>query len=320
MKKFILLISIFFVSVSSIGQKTLRYNVKIKPKHCLFRVDTSDFIISKCLIKKGTVIKTNKTIKTKCCDSSFNYSDTIKEDYVKLDSTRNFYSTLLTSEYWKANRLKNSKANITISKDSLLVNFWFYKNKKLKSCEVVENSNAPFLSNRKYFLLLKNRQSIILKYNNIEIGALNIPIKIRPGYELNGSKIYAAASSNVANIGTYAGFRVGKIKYSYNKYEDIKSNQSGYVFGIFLGVSNDKLDSLSTLKAGVNGLKKSETRDAVSLSYGLLAIADIADFRIGFMLGIDKAFGNNRNIWNYDNKIWFGIGLGYKLSFLQNPK
>lgn len=332
MARFYFISVLVFVSLSSVAQnqRNLRHYVRIKPKHCIWEIrDTLDRIDT-CRIDSGSVVKTEKIIKTKCCDSIITKIDTIRQTVCRYDTIMRKVGILIDTAYWNTYGSKNIfkktkpvKANITISKDSLLVNFWLFRVRDSSSntCRLVEPPTAMFRSSRKYYIQLQNRQFASFGFRNLELGALSIPIKIRLGYTTSDKvKIPANAVADITNIGTYIGYRFGRIRYWYNKYEEMKTSSSAFSLGAFFGVSNDKLDSLSTFRGGINGLKKDETRNSVSLSYGLTFQVDVVDFRFGILFGIDNAFGDNKSIWNYHNKHWIGIGVGYKLVLFRNPE
>lgn len=321
MKKYFYLSILLLVSFISNAQRTFKHYVRVTKSHCIKEV-ANDTIVTACKVDSGTTYKIEWIAKTKCCDTLISATNIVSKTYIRTDTTIKKRLVSFDTSRWHNSISKiNDKANITISKDTLLLNFWLSGPKKSKLCGVEEDSNALFNTKKKYLIIVENRKSIPFSYRNYEIGALTIPIKIRFGYTENGIKIPSAATSNITNIGTYFGVRFGKVNYWYNKYEEMKTVNKSWIIAGFFGVSNDKVDSLASTVGGINGLKKNDTpRDIVSISYGVSAMFDISDFRFGIVLGWDRAFGDNRKIWNYDNKLWLGIGVGYKLAFLRNPE
>jgi hypothetical protein len=210
------------------------------------------------------------------------------------------------------------KANLSISKDSILINFWLWeKNKKTYyGSTPEERTTFPFDPQTKYFMQLKNRQFESFYYTNYELAILTIPFKCHFGYNTDGKTVDPVFNTNI-NISTFLGKRMGRASYSYDMYKGMVENNWSVTLGAFLGIGAQKLDSAST---SLSEIPLSKEADIPAVSYGLGLLFNISDFNLGVFLGWDKGLGEIGEKWNFDNKPWLGFGFGYKLAFLGKPE
>jgi hypothetical protein len=201
------------------------------------------------------------------------------------------------------------KASITQKKDTLYVNYFICKGRPA--------NDTSCIFNKKYAIILENRQYASFWYSNHEISAMTIPFKYRFGYNSKKTEpttnVVPTVTSDV-NVSLYYGYRFGKIRYMYDKYQDKPSSSWGLTIAGFAGLGKEVLDSTNTTIAGAQMLKSK--RDALVLSYGIVLAYDFNNIKFGFFAGADNAFGEDRSKWNYNNKWWLGFGIGYKIALL----
>ncbi len=205
-------------------------------------------------------------------------------------------------------------ANLSISKDTILINFWLLteKGKTYYTADNLEKKSFQLNPETKYYIKLKNRQYVSFFYSNYEIAALTIPFKYRFGNKKNDLCIDPEFNTEI-NISTFLGKRIGRVTYTYDTYKGMVERDWSVTLGGFFGLSSVKLDSISTSSSK---MPLNKEFNAPALSYGIGAVFNISDFNLGLFYGCDNALGKNGDKWNFDNQHWLGIGLGYKLIFL----
>lgn len=320
MKKLILILTLTITSIFSYSQTTFKHKVKVKiePSNefsILNEYEKGDMIIYEIVnqrendtlkLKKGYKLTKSKSRNV----NGINYEQ--KKDSLIKDNSNIVFKKNISKAKRTAFTPGKYDANISVSKDSLLINFWleiingksYYKSK--------DKSNFNFNPQSKYFIKLKNRQSQTFTFTNYELGALTIPFKYHFGFKKNNQKIDPIFTTNV-NINTFIGTRIGKITYVYDKYDGMKTFNNSVSFGGFIGLGSQKLDSITTSLAPIP-LEKEV--NVPTLSFGIGALANISDFNLGLFYGWDKTLGSNGKKWNYRNKSWLGFGFGYKIAIL----
>jgi len=207
------------------------------------------------------------------------------------------------------------KANLLVSGDSLLINFWLFTNKEgtpFYSLTKEEQKAVPYNPQTKYFSILKNRQYQSFAFNNWEVSVLTIPFKYHFGYSVDSIEIDPNFSTNV-NLSGFIGRRSGRVRYSYDSYKKMIESEWSATYGVTVGITSQKLDSISTANS-----KESLNREVTVpiLSIGAGVVFNIKDFNIGIYGGIDEGVGKLAQKWNFDDRFWIGFGFGYKLAFL----
>lgn len=215
---------------------------------------------------------------------------------------------------------KTLKANITQSKDTLYLNFWIQPptviNRDIHTVqqdtsrdEKTGNYIYPQI-NEKYYIILENRQSHFFPTSAFEIGALTIPFK----YRFGSGSIDPEITTDIINLNLFAGWQIGGIKYWYNKYETAIPTKWSLTVGPFIGLAKETLNKNNTTTA------LADPKDVGTFSFGGSVLANIADIRIGLHLGIDHAYGKYREQWNYQNRLWLGFGIGFKLPYFKKTE
>ncbi|MDN5210471.1 hypothetical protein QQ020_00380 [Fulvivirgaceae bacterium BMA12] len=286
----------------------------------------------KLTLEKGTELKKKQNF----------ISDKVKYDAeLKRILNKNEDFTVKKNSLIKTKNLYG-KANISQKKDTLYINFWLFKkgakplSKQDRSIQVVDNYNykrsiddrfrdsdiTEYERDKKYFIILKNRQTFTVWHRSIEISALSIPLKIRPSININNAETNEVIKEDLIvsanfNVSTFVGVRFGQQQYTYRWNEEIPPGGWAVTVGAFAGIGIETLDSLNTSNSPAPLEMK---KDIGSFSLGLGMVLDIKGFKLGFFVGQDRT--SNSPIarkWNYRNKAWYGVGFGYKLPLFKDP-
>lgn len=297
MNKTLIIITFCLLGITANSQtEKFRYRV-IVPNNFTYRnpIDTVfiqyDSITSKPInLKKGTIITTEGEYKKNGITYKYVLNDT-------LDT-----STKVEVKTSKPIQFKNAKGYATLKvdekdKSKLHINYWL---------------GDKYDPKKDYYIKLKNRQSAKFWYNTIEGGALTIPFKYRPSFEKNGKEIEEQFNADL-NVGMYIGYSFGRVTYMYRQLEETKPTDWKVSIGPFLSVSTTKIDSLTTSGADAPLTREVEI---ATVSPGIGLMTSISNFRFGVFVGKDIAFGKTGKKWNYNNKIWFGFGIGYNLGLI----
>ncbi|RWY47955.1 hypothetical protein [Mucilaginibacter gilvus] len=171
-------------------------------------------------------------------------------------------------------------------------------NKSLVST-ATDNSGKPGKKDIFFKLSLKEFNNDCEKEVNAHsftLGALVLPIKLRFGGNTSNPAHHRDFTfANDISIGLSAGY-----KYSPNK---------KYSHNILTGIA---LTSVSVTPTNTNKTVTTESNlAAITWHFGYLFQID--NFQIGAFTGIDYLAGEVGRNWDYKNKPWFGIGLGYSI-------
>jgi hypothetical protein len=213
----------------------------------------------------------------------------------------------------------------------------------LSSCSTLQNNAKYDLANAKYklkmdgktyYCYVENNTDSITIYNlttkistslpqkmesylpaqqhlvkpSLDIDILTALFKIRPNI-INSLPTQLNANFN-GNI--YVGHRtdIYQIRYKknpLNKYQR-QINHFGFSGGFFVGLGNTPMTPSTTN----NGI--SAEYDGIILQKGIAGIIAVNKLTIGLGLGFDNLLGNNKSLWIYENKPWFGLMLGLNLN------
>ena len=274
--------------------------------------ETKDtLIVQKGFVLKQTVEKTSKdTVFEAKKESILTENDTIVSMTTKKGAERLF----LPKETFKA--------SLYTSEDTIYVNFWLTVNKRDKNghkekytyydASPAEKKYFFVTPDSKYFIKLNNRQSRPFYFTNWEIGALTIPLKYRPGFTRNEIDVSPLLDTEI-NMNLFVGYRMGRVSYTYDQHKKMLTNMWSVSVGGFVGLGTQKIDSISTSTALA---PLTSEKNVPLLSYGAGAVFNLSDLSLGLFLGVDNGLGKTADKWDFDNRFWFGVGLGYKLSFL----
>ncbi len=169
-----------------------------------------------------------------------------------------------------------------------------------------------------YELELKNRQAVTFTNRSIELGPLTLPFKYRFGYSDNGIDVNQEFKADI-NIGAFAGFKIADLSVRKEQERNFTLPETSLNFGPFLSLAAVELDKSNTT-TGDNPLVDEEKASIGTLSVGLGLILNFNNHNIGIFGGLESGFGSEAKNWNFHNKPWLGIGLGYDLNNFKKKK
>ncbi len=219
------------------------------------------------------------------------------------------YKTI-TSNFVEANLRRGYWANVSPDKETnqLHVNFWLSKDLDKEHEYVIEFGNREYVS---------------LPEISYDFGPITIPFKYRFGYSTGqdpNKKVVSSEFAADANIGIFGGVTIGRYRTRYETGSGFKDlSRIHFTIGGFLNLSTTNLDSLSTT-AGNKPFGEDEEKTIGVLSPGLGIMGVFYNVQVGAFIGWDCGISPKRKSWNFNNKPWFGIGLGYDLSALWSKK
>ncbi|MFC4096739.1 hypothetical protein [Euzebyella saccharophila] len=224
-----------------------------------------------------------KTIKIPL-EGNINYSDFLKD--LKFDNPEQVV-------------LKGKRYSyVKFSKDSIIVNPWLVKDEKGELIRDV------------YYYKLENRQKVYLNFSEITLSGLTIPLKyrFRDKNDLLKEQFNASFNANVFIGYTFYGRR----SFFYRKDVGNKSNNFKVTAGTFVGASTIKLNNSNTNLANEPIMEDTEITEGLA-SYGFGVNFSFNKLNFGVFTGWDKSVGENADKWNYNNRAWLGLAIGYSL-------
>jgi hypothetical protein len=113
-------------------------------------------------------------------------------------------------------------------------------------------------------------------------------------------------TSNI-NLNIFTGLSLGSTKFIYTKKKISRLVHKKFTFGLLLGVSQTFLNIANTKHLDIDNVQKAV------LTYGFGLNYNYNNFNVGAYIGRDIAIGQYAEDWYYNNKTWYGIGIGYTL-------
>ncbi|SDS13440.1 hypothetical protein [Gramella sp. MAR_2010_147] len=260
--------------------------------------------------KKDSSLKTEITIKTETSIDNVFFEDLLfkmETPYVgpgfdrgnlKMKEEKVYVNPYLIME----KEISRQEERISKSIDIDEINQLLEKNDSISNSSEEESN----YTRKTYYYELKNRQSIKIPFSELFISAVTLPIKYRFGSE-NGD-IEEDFASDI-NVNVLFGFSLGRKKFMYRKNVDNLERETKWLMGLFIGTSSIEFNTNNTLPS----LDANETFRKGVLSYGFGTGISIGKFQGTVFGGWDNAVGNQSDLWNYDNKFWIGLGLGFEI-------
>lgn len=243
-------------------------------------------------IKKGTNIQIIKR-KIDC-----NKNVTEVSEYAKLEKDSIF-------DLWKCNVDEESEDFIKYSDKIIKV----FNDQGTVDYLLVDKYNK----NNDYTIALENRDYVTFKNSSIVFGPITIPIKYRKGYNKNDIAVNEEFKADL-NIGVFGGWTFGKQRFRYERGVGIKELATwSTTIGPFVGFSSETLNKSNTT-AGNNPFIGDKTKSIGVVSPGIGIVKTVYNFNFGFYYGWDLGIGKESNNWNFQNKPWLGVGIGYSLT------
>ena len=179
---------------------------------------------------------------------------------------------------------------------------------------------ARFDRKNTYYILVRERLPQVFPLRGFEVGALTAPFQYRPGFNHDTMNVSGHVPGQVntdVNLALYAGWKVGKVVYRYDRRAPVAPSKYTGSIGPFFSVSKVTLDASNT-KLSTNRNKKEVYRSIASLSAGGAFLLDFNGIRAGLLVGWDFASGSRE--WDFSGRPWFGFGLGYGIPLFQASK
>lgn len=174
---------------------------------------------------------------------------------------------------------------------------------------------AATLEAQRYALHLKNNERVTFTTSFWYATGLTIPLRYWPGYDGPESSVGPRATGAL-NGGVMIGFRGGWTDYKFVRHGDRRPEPVVHVgFGPFVGLTLLNVDMDTSTQSVVPGAPPDTTsavaRDGstIALSAGAGLLLTVRDFTVGLFLGIDHGFGELGDNWDFQDRLWFGIGL-----------
>jgi len=191
------------------------------------------------------------------------------------------------------------------------------KSEKLRYKCYVENNNDSIVihplmgGNETQLFLTKSAissQKYLFKKSSFDIDVMTVLFKIRPSIK----NILPTQLNSSFNGNIYLGHRtdIYQIKYKTNPIKKAyrQINHYGFSGGGFVGLGNGAINPSTTNN------KISSDYEGLILQKGFAVIIAVNKLTIGTSIGIDNLLGQNKSVWIYQNKPWFGLMLGLNLN------
>lgn len=163
-----------------------------------------------------------------------------------------------------------------------------------------------------YELEIKNRAIFTSFDNGIEYSPLTIPLKVRYGFTKNSIQVKDEFLAD-ANLGAFMGIRIKKFTTRKEQNKLLNLTETALRIGPFVSLATVSLNKNNTT-VGTNPIIGDNTQSLGTFSYGLGVIINIKNLNIGVFQGWESGFGSEAKNWNFNNKPFLGIGLGYSLN------
>ncbi len=141
---------------------------------------------------------------------------------------------------------------------------------------------------------------------SVDIDIMTSVFKIRP----HTANLPAQMNSNI-NGNLYLGLRndIYSIKYKSNpiyKYQRLV-NHIGFGGGLFLGLGNTAINASTAPNQAFE-------YDGIAFQKGIAGLFAINKLTVGLSIGNDRLLDKNKNNWEYQHKVWYGLMLGLNLN------
>lgn len=143
--------------------------------------------------------------------------------------------------------------------------------------------------------------------NSLDVDFITIPFKYRPSQKSLPNQF----TTNL-NGAVYMGRRKDMYKINYTRDPLNKDHRNekhyGFSFGFFTGFGATAINSW------VSEDKIAQEYDGLVWSKGVAGIIGINNFTIGLAVGFDDLLDKNKNVWIYQQKLWYGLAFGLNLN------
>jgi len=136
---------------------------------------------------------------------------------------------------------------------------------------------------------------VTIKKYSVSVGALTLPIKIRPGQKNSDGTYRDFSFESDISLGLSFGLKIAPNKHT--------------AYNILTGVD---LTSVPVTPASTNNSVMTAT-NLSAITWHLGFLFQIDNFQIGAFTGIDYLAGSTGRQWMYRNDMWLGLGIGYSI-------
>jgi hypothetical protein len=167
-------------------------------------------------------------------------------------------------------------------------------------------SQAGDINARKYAMKFSNRQYETFWSRGWHLKLLAIPLKARFAYQSDTLHVPSRAEAAV-NGNLFAGYRIGQEKFFYERGAARNPYTQFHITpGVFIGASSVTVGAATSRTALVP--QTTDVPTAV-VSGGVGLMAGLRNFSLGAFLGLDHAWGEVGNKWDYQHRPFLGIGI-----------
>lgn len=303
MKK-LLIIALLLFAINSFGQETF------KKRYCIPNTIT---------FKNGEKIYLKKDSIINYVNLTSNEQNELKKEYqlgktisitkeIKLGENKVLINNNVVID--EAFYLGLSKSRITNAIDNKISGFVKFEedgnlivNRYLK-----KDSLGNYTRYATHYYKLKNRQTVTLRFQEIAVSALVIPIK----YRFKGRNGLQEDFSTAFNANLFGGYSWGWSNFFHQEKVGNKTNTHKLTVGALFGASTVVLNQSNT-SLDPAALGENETITKGVASFGLGATYAFNKINVGIFGGKDYAIGDSSSKWNYNKEPWIGLAIGYSL-------
>ncbi len=167
-------------------------------------------------------------------------------------------------------------------------------------------ARADAINGRQYALVFANRQSEVFRSSGVHFRAITIPLKARFAYESDTVKVPARAEAGI-NGNLFMGYRFGWEKYFYERGAARNPYTRFHITpGVFGGASAVTVSKGTSRTARV---PQDPDVPTAAVSGGLGVLMGFRTFNLGAFVGMDHAFGEVGEKWDYQHRPFLGIGI-----------
>lgn len=216
---------------------------------------------------------------------------------------------ILDSHVANSNSITDFRLEAEVSPEEkyLKVDFFpFVKKDTLKSSENKKIDEANyFIENNEFAIELQEGTNLAIPYRRFHAGVLTIPVKIY--FKSQSGELKNNVESEI-NVGFYGGFLFGKKHFlKIPSEKEYRMYERGWSFNGFISFNKQEFDE-------GNSIENSTFEGYfATISKGFNLAYHYKSFSSFIALGWDTPLSSFGDEWNYKNKPWVGIGLGFDL-------
>ncbi|MDQ8142781.1 hypothetical protein [Chryseobacterium sp. CFS15] len=189
--------------------------------------------------------------------------------------------------------------NISPEKGRLVINFW--------NRGTISDSLRNFLSTNHFSIPLEENDNLSFFADSFHLGAMTLPLKIY--LTKRDNNVAGGMAEGNTNIGIYAGYKFGWRKYVKLKHEkEYRVYNIAFSSNAIVGLGKVTVDDKNSV-----GNSQIWKVDVPSFNLGIAFGLHYRDFSLLVAYGIDILMSRKGENWNYKDKPWLGIGIGYKI-------